>query len=80
MHASPLRINNKKLNYNRKNGKYFDKACFEFLLMNTLIQYGVKVKPCSVRMSILRTLRKHEKHIACRPCLESQAEKQNCLP
>jgi hypothetical protein len=32
---SPLRINYKYLYYNRTNGKDFDKACFEFLLMNT---------------------------------------------
>jgi hypothetical protein len=36
MHASPLRINYKNYIYNRKNGKDYDEACFEFLFMNIL--------------------------------------------
>jgi hypothetical protein len=37
-HAEPLRINYKNYVYNRNNKKDYDKACFEFLLINTLIK------------------------------------------
>jgi hypothetical protein len=41
MHVLTLRINYKKLSNNKKR-EDFDKACFEFLLMNTLNGEGLQ--------------------------------------